>query len=144
MNVEGDLVARNLLVGKYAYKVSGDRAAVLPARLNRELAGVLVQFRGGDIDVLLKEFLAFREPLFDVAAQLLFQRVAANNVRAAKIGLSAAPGRINSRSRISENRACALACASNKSPAIASSDRSMGNRLQQWHQSKSGSGRTVQ
>jgi len=40
--------------------------------------------------------------------------------------------------------ACALACASNTAAATASSERSMGDRLQRWRQSKSGARRTVQ
>src|SRR5882672_6043933 len=85
MNVERDLVACNFLVWEYAYQMSGNWAAVLPARLFRQLAGILMQFRSGDIDALLKVLLASRESLFYVTAQLLFHGIAANDVRSAKV-----------------------------------------------------------
>src|SRR5271170_4696722 len=86
MDIEGDLVPRDLLVWENANQMSRDGAAVLPASLPRQLLGIRVQLRRGDLRVFMKIPLAASKRFFDVAAQLAFLRIASNDVGPTEIG----------------------------------------------------------
>src|ERR1700742_3305229 len=85
MDVQRDLISRNLLVRKYTNQMSGDRAAVLPSRFSRERARVRVEFSARNVRMVVKIPSALGEPLFDIPAQLVLDWIVAHHKRSAEI-----------------------------------------------------------
>jgi hypothetical protein len=87
MGIESDFVARDFLVRKDADQMSGDAAAKFPAGLRSQFERICIEVCSSDLRAFSKILLTFGEGLFDIAAQLAFQRIISHRVRAAEIGL---------------------------------------------------------
>ena len=86
VNVQGDFIPGDFLVGKLTDQMSCDGPAIFPAEVASQFLRVPVEFDAGDFEMCLEVLFAFDEGPADVIAKLQLKRVGTQYEGSSEIG----------------------------------------------------------